>query len=240
MMGVRVITIDGPSGSGKGTISQLLAERLGWRLLDSGALYRVLAVAAERRGVAVDDEVTLEELACSLDVEFMHGDRKGAVRVLLEGKEVTDTIRSETCGSNASRVAGLARVRGALLERQRTFRELPGLVADGRDMGTVVFPDADLKIFLTASREERARRRYNQLRGKGINVNLATLLTDIGDRDSRDRDRVNSPLRPAEDAVVIDTTASTIDEVVANIMGVVLRRGLWADGSSASSGHGRR
>jgi len=214
---IPVVTVDGPSGVGKGTISLLLTERLGWRFLDSGALYRLVALAAIRRGVALEAEQEVARLALELAVEFVPRGRDEPA-ILLDGQEVTSEIRTETAGGNASRVAAHPAVRAALLERQRAFRRPPGLVADGRDMGTVVFPDAPVKLFLTASAEIRARRRYNQLKDKGLDVSLFDLLTEIEGRDARDRGRSSSPLRPAEDAVVIDTSDLSIDEVFAKAL----------------------
>jgi len=226
MAGAPVIAIDGPGGSGKGTVAQLLARRLGWHLLDSGALYRVLGLAAERNGVGLDDEAGLAALAASLDVAFVGEPGGGVPRVVLERENVSEAIRSERCGENASRVAALPAVRAALLARQRAFRRPPGLVADGRDMGTVVFPQAEVKIFLTASPEERARRRYKQLIDKGIESNICSLARDIAARDHRDRERAAAPLRPAEDAVVIDTTGHGIDVVLEHVLAVAADRGL--------------
>ena len=186
MVSAPVITIDGPSGSGKGTVAGILAKRLGWNLLDSGALYRLLAFAAGNHGVALDNEALLEKLAAHLDVQFVGATDGKPARIILEGDEVTHAIRSEAVAAGASKVAALPAVRDALLQRQRAFQEFPGLVADGRDMGTVVFPDAPLKVFLTASAEERARRRYLQLKAKGDDVSLSGLLDEIRARDERD------------------------------------------------------
>ncbi len=211
---VPVITIDGPTASGKGTIARLLAQRLGWHILDSGALYRLVALAADKHRIPLDDVDSLATLAAHLDVEFVPGEGDEEMKVLLEGEDVTQELRTETCGNGASKVAALPAVRDALLERQRAFARPPGLIADGRDMGTVVFPDAVVKIFLTASAEERARRRYNQLKDKGLGVTLDSLLDEIAERDERDRNRAVAPLVPAEDAVVLDTSALDIDTVV--------------------------
>ncbi|NOX26947.1 MAG: (d)CMP kinase [Gammaproteobacteria bacterium] len=208
-----VITVDGPGGAGKGTISGLLACRLGWNLLDSGAMYRVTALAATKKGVDFADIAAITDVAHGLDVVFAPCDE--GVSVFLSGQDVSSEIRTEACGELASRVATVGAVRDALLERQRAFQVAPGLVADGRDMGTVVFPSAELKIYLTASAEERAKRRHKQLIDKGISVNLARLLEDITERDERDINREVAPLKPAEDAVVVDTTVLSIDEVVA-------------------------
>ena len=213
---VPVITIDGASGTGKGVVARQLATRLGWHFLDSGVLYRVLALSAQKHGIRMDNEPALEVLAGHLDVQFVAAD-SDSPHILLEGQEVTDAIRTEQVGGDASRVGVLPAVRAALLDRQRAFRELPGLVTDGRDMGTVVFPDAIVKIFLTASLEERVRRRYNQLKEKGIDVSLTTLAGELGLRDQRDQERSIAPLRPARDAVIIDTDQMTIEEVVGQI-----------------------
>jgi cytidylate kinase len=211
-----VLTVDGPSGSGKGTISQLLAEKRGWNFLDSGALYRILGLAAFEAGVALDDRTKLAQLALTLDVSF-RSNPGGVAEVFLNGEAVGDRLRTEEAGERASVVAAVPEVRTALLERQRAFRQPPGLVADGRDMGTTVFPDATLKIFLTASPEVRAERRYKQLKQKGFDVNLARLLGEIRDRDARDSARTASPLKPADDAVIVDTSTMTIDEVVERV-----------------------
>lgn len=216
--GIPVITIDGPSGSGKGTVSRLLAAQLGWHFLDSGALYRLVALAALHHAVSLEDEVSLKTLAAHLDVQFVAEDGAVESRMVLEGEDVTDAIRSEECGNAASVVAALPSVRHALLHRQRAFREPPGLVADGRDMGTVIFPDAKPKIFLTATQEERAQRRYKQLNAKGVSVNLQHILGELVERDARDSERSVSPLRPAADAITIDTTTLTIDDVVGKVM----------------------
>ncbi|MBJ6138130.1 (d)CMP kinase [Marinobacter litoralis] len=213
-----VITVDGPGGAGKGTITQMLARKLGWHLLDSGALYRLTALAATRQGVALDDEPGLVEVAATLDVEFEPGEVGQPVRVLLSGQDVTSEIRTETCGNNASKVAVMQPVRDALLQRQRDFQKAPGVVADGRDMGTVVFPDAPVKIFLTASAEERARRRYNQLKDAGVDVTIDAVLDEIRVRDDRDMNRSAAPLKPADDAQVIDSTGLSIEEVLDRCM----------------------
>lgn len=221
-----VITVDGPGGSGKGTLSGMLAARLGWHLLDSGALYRLLAFAAQKRGTDLADEQALVELAANLDVQFIADAEGGEQRIMLEGDDVSRTIRTETVGAGASRVAALPAVRQALLARQQAFREAPGLVADGRDMGTVVFPDAQLKIFLTASPEIRAERRYRQLLEKGETASLAGLLDEINARDERDMNRSIAPLRPAEDAVLIDSSHMSIENVLETVQAEARKRNL--------------
>ncbi|QBY05776.1 (d)CMP kinase [Thalassotalea sp. HSM 43] len=213
---IPLITIDGPSGAGKGTVARIVAEQLGWNFLDSGAIYRVLAVATEHHGIDVDNEESVIPLAAHLDVEFSVEDNE--TRILLEGEDVTDNIRTETVGAVASKVAAYPRVREALLRRQRAFRETPGLIADGRDMGTVVFPDAKVKVFLDASAEERARRRYLQLQQKGGDVSIGRLLEDIRLRDDRDRNRAVAPLVPAEGALIVDSTEMSIEQVVEKIL----------------------
>ena len=209
---VPVITIDGPSGSGKGTIAQLLADRLGWRVLDSGALYRLVGYAVDQAGMRFEDENKINKMASELHVEFDNGE------IRLAGVEVTDLIRTEHAGNNASKVAAMPGVRAALLDWQRDYATLPGLVADGRDMGTTVFPRAGVKIFLTASAEERARRRHKQLKEKGLPANLAALTTEIEERDARDRSRTASPLLAAPDAIEIDSTALGIGDVVSRVL----------------------
>jgi cytidylate kinase len=216
-----VLTIDGPSGAGKGTIAQLMAKKLNWHLLDSGALYRLTALAAMQQNVAFDDEPGLVEVAKGLKVTFVPTGFGEPVNVLLDGKDVTQVIRTEIAGNNASKVAPFSKVRHALLKIQKDFQQPPGLVADGRDMGTVVFPDARYKVFLTASAEARAERRFKQLKGKGESVNIATLLKGIEERDARDSNRKAAPLKPAEDAVVIDTTGRSIEEVLQQVFQLV-------------------
>jgi cytidylate kinase len=214
-MKAPVLAIDGPSGSGKGTIAREVASTLGFHLLDSGALYRLVALAGRDAGVA--DEPGLAALASRIEILF-GADREGGERITLGGKDVTDEVRLETTGALASKVAALPAVRTALLARQHGFRRPPGLVADGRDMGTVVFPDAPLKVFLTASPEERAKRRHNQLIDKGNADSLAALSRDIAERDARDSTRVVAPLRPAPDAVVIDTTGVSVADIVGRVL----------------------
>jgi CMP/dCMP kinase len=221
-----VVTIDGPSGAGKGAVSRLLAAKLGWRLLDSGALYRLTALAGLRAGLAADDRAGHAALAQRMDVHFT-AQVDGSERILLNGEDVSLEVRSEQTGAGASRVAQWPEVRGALLQRQRSFADPPGLVADGRDMGTVVFPEAALKIFLTASAEERALRRYKQLKDKGSAVNLAALSREIAERDRQDANRAVSPMRPAPDALTIDSTSLSIQAVVAAIGEAGEARGLW-------------
>ncbi len=208
-----VITVDGPSGSGKGTVCRLLADKLGWDVLDSGAIYRVLSLAALHHQIALDNEEGLVPLAANLDVQFLVDSQTNAGKVILEGEDVTTTIRNEEVGAAASKVAALPRVREALLRRQRAFRTENGLIADGRDMGTVVFQDAPLKIYLTASAEERARRRFVELNTRGLDVTLSGLLQDIQARDERDMNRAVAPLVPAEDAIELDTSELNAQQV---------------------------
>ena len=213
-----VITVDGPSGSGKGTVCRLLAEKLGWDVLDSGAIYRVLSLAALHHQIALDNEDALVPLAANLDVQFLVDSQTNAAKVVLEGEDVTTTIRNEEVGAAASKVAALPRVREALLRRQRAFRTERGLIADGRDMGTVVFKDAPLKIFLTASAQERAKRRFVELNARGLNVTLSGLLKDIQERDDRDMNRAVAPLVPAEDAIELDTSELNAQQVYDKVL----------------------
>ncbi len=220
---IPVLTIDGPSGSGKGTIGQQIAAAHGWHFLDSGAMYRVVALAALDAGIDFSDTDGLVGVARESDIRFLP--RVGSTaEVILNGQVVSERLRTEEAGAGASRVAAVPAVREALLQRQREFRQAPGLVADGRDMGTTVFPDATLKIFLTASAEERAQRRYKQLKEKGFSVNLPRLLGEIHERDERDSTRSASPLRPAEDAIEVDTTGVGIDQVVERIEHLLQQR----------------
>ncbi|GAA4866133.1 (d)CMP kinase [Luteimonas vadosa] len=222
---VPVLTIDGPSGSGKGTISRAVAHRLGWHYLDSGALYRAVGVAAAWADLDLDDPGALVRCAFDTEIDFRETP-DGDLRVLVNGHDATDELRTETAGAAASAIAAIPAVRTALRDRQRAFRRLPGLVADGRDMGTVIFPDAAWKVFLTASAEERAERRYNQLKNKGVSVTLAGLLREILARDARDASRAVAPLRPAPEAVCIDTTGLGIDEVVDSVLALLPGRGV--------------
>ena len=214
---VPVIAIDGPSGSGKGTIAHRVANALGWHLLDSGALYRLVALAARKAGVPLDDADRLAALASALEVRF-DSNQDGSERIRLAGVDITREVRKESTGALASKVAVIPEVRAALIDRQRAFQRPPGLVADGRDMGTQVFPSAALKIFLTASAEERARRRHKQLKDKGMDVSLAALSRDIEDRDRRDTERSVAPLRPAEDARILDSSGQSIEAVTRTIL----------------------
>ena len=207
-----IITIDGPAGSGKGTIASLVAQKLGWHILDSGALYRLTALAALQQNIASNDEETLSQLARNLDIAFELGE------VYLAGQCVSLAIREEECGNMASKIAAISTVRSALLQRQRDFQQAPGLIADGRDMGTVVFPHAAIKIFLTASAEERAKRRLNQLKQNKISASLTRLIKEIKARDARDINRQSSPLKAADDAIVIDSSFMTIADVVDQVM----------------------
>jgi len=217
---VPVITLDGPGGAGKGTVCLGLAERLGWHILDSGSLYRLAALEALQKDVA--DESQLIEITKNMDVEYVP--EGGQLRVRLDGSDVTDAIRAEAVGARASEIAAIAALRRVLLERQRAFAVPPGLLADGRDMGTVVFPQAQLKIFLTASPEERAKRRYKQLKEKGIDANLPELVAELEARDKRDCERSAAPLKVADDAILLDTTALSIEEVVDRVMHMASQR----------------
>jgi len=225
---VPVVTIDGPSGSGKGTVCQLMASKLGFHYLDSGALYRLLALAAKRHGVEMNNVESLAVLAAHMDISFQMNTEGQQPKVMLEGEDVSSLIRNEEVGADASLVAAYPEVRTALLQRQRAFAVAPGLIADGRDMGTVVFPDADAKIFLTASPEERAERRYKQLIDKGESVSLAALVEQVRKRDERDMNRKASPLVPANNAVVLDSSEMSIDEVLNSGLEIVEQNGIQA------------
>ncbi|PIE42882.1 MAG: cytidylate kinase [Gammaproteobacteria bacterium] len=218
-----IVTIDGPSGAGKGTIAQMLARKLGWHLLDSGALYRLTGLNAVKSGIALDDVPALIELCLRLDVAFTPGQDGEPTQVLLSGQDVTSELRTEVNGERASVVAAIPEVRDALLQRQRDFQQRPGLVADGRDMGTVVFPEATLKFYLTASAQARAERRFNQLKAGGGSVRISALLKDIQARDERDMNRSTSPLRPAEDAIEMDTTGMTVSAVFDKVLKTIGR-----------------
>lgn len=213
-----VITLDGPSGTGKGTLCYLIAKELGWHYLDSGASFRILAHAAVEKGVNVQHEIALQKLAAALDFEFVETSTSNEMQVLVEGVDVTAAIRTEDCGNTASKIAIFPAVRQTLLARQRAFRKWPGLVTDGRDMGTVIFPDASLKFFLNADTKERAQRRFLQLKKKGVHARLDSILQDLEERDRRDQDRGTAPLKPAEDALFVDTTHLDIDASFAELM----------------------
>jgi len=221
---IPVLAIDGPSGSGKGTVGQLLAQRLGWHFLDSGALYRALGVAANRAEVDLGDKPALARLAMAMDIRFLPRSGGDVVDVRLNGEEAGDRLRTEESGRRASILAAIPEVRLALLQKQHSFRQPPGLVADGRDMGSVVFPDAILKVYLTATPEVRAERRYKQLKDKGFDVNLRRLLDEIRERDARDARREASPLKPASDACILDTSLLDISGVVERVYGLLQER----------------
>lgn len=223
---VPVVTIDGPGGSGKGTVCALLARELGWHLLDSGALYRLTALAACKRTINLDDEQAVAVVAEHLDVQFLAGGAGEPTKILLDGNDVTAAIRQEEIGIAASKVATQPAVRSALLARQQAFAELPGLIADGRDMGTVVFPNAPVKIFLTASAEERAKRRFLQLQEQGVNVSLDRLLEDIVRRDEQDTNRAVAPMKPADDAIILDSTKLSIQEVLTRVKELMEQKAL--------------
>lgn len=220
---IPLITIDGPSGSGKGTIARRVADRLGWHLLDSGALYRLVALAARQTGLDPEDQPAHAAIAKALDVRFT-STAAGDEQIWLKGQDVTAEIRTERAGDDASRVAVMPGVRAALVDRQRAFAQPPGLVADGRDMGTVIFPTARVKIFLTASAEERARRRHKQLKDKGLDVSLAALSREIAERDRRDINRPVAPLVAASDALIVDSTSLSIDAVVDRVLALAHER----------------
>src|SRR5215467_6377881 len=222
---VPVLAIDGPSGSGKGTISRAVADALGWHLLDSGALYRAVGFAAGMEGIDLSDAEAVTRCAQTTKISFRASKDGGETRVIVNGMDATDELRTETCGAAASAIAAIPGVRAALFDKQRGFRRAPGLVADGRDMGTVIFPEAGVKVFLTASAEERANRRYKQLKEKGLGVTLSALLREIQARDVRDAERAVAPLKPAADAVLIDSTGTSIDAVVTRVLTLVRKGG---------------
>jgi len=221
---IPLITVDGPGGSGKGTLSRLLATRLGWYWLDSGAIYRLLALAALKSNTALDDPAALSQLAKKLDIHFQEG-ADGEPVIILGAEDVTSQLRSESCGKTASTIATLGEVRTALLERQQAFLQLPGLVADGRDMGTIVFPFAKLKVFLTASLEKRAQRRHKQLKDQGFEISIDALFREIAARDERDSNRKVAPLRPADDAIVVDCSSISIEEMLDQVLTLAAEKG---------------
>ncbi len=223
---IPVITIDGPSGSGKGTLCRLLAKRLGWHILDSGAIYRLLSLAAQKHQIAATNVDKLVQLAAELNIDFRADNKKNESHVFLDNEDVSLDLRTETCGKFASQISALPAVRHALLQKQRDFQVAPGLVCDGRDMGTVVFPAADLKIFLIASAEERAKRRYKQLKNKGLCVTLRAILEDMVARDERDSNRNAAPLKPAADSVQLDSSRLTVNAVLKQVLALAKERGL--------------
>lgn len=217
---IPVLTIDGPSGSGKGTISRAVAQRLGWHYLDSGAIYRAVGLAAAWEGVDLSDADSVAACAARTEIRFI-AEGEGEPHIVVNGKDATRQLRTETAGAAASAIAAHPPVRLALVDLQKRFRQSPGLVADGRDMGTVIFPDARFKVFLTASAGERAKRRYKQLKEKGVSVTLDSLLHEIAARDERDAGRAVAPLKPAEDAVILDSTGVPITEVIERVLAVL-------------------
>ena len=217
-MGVPILTIDGPSGAGKGTVSRLIAQKLGWHYLDSGAIYRALALELTEKDVLHESIAEMVDVALGMDLVFGCSENRS---VLLNGQDVTDLLGLESTGNNASKIAAIPEIRAALLQKQHDFKQAPGLVADGRDMGTVVFPEAKHKVFLTASASERAERRYKQLKEKGIDANLLKITADIQERDQRDSERQISPLVPAADAIYIDSSTMSIQAVVAEVLSLV-------------------
>ena len=218
---ISILTVDGPSGVGKGTVARIVAQKQGWHLLDSGAIYRAFALAVDARGIDIKDESALEYVAKNLDLEFKTEADNELVSVYLDGNEVSNILRTEQTGEMASKIASIGVVRAALLQRQQGFAKPPGLVADGRDMGTVVFADAAFKIFLTASAQERANRRLKQLQNQGSKGIISKILAEVVARDERDSSRKHSPLKPAEDALIIDTTELSIDEVITQVMTLI-------------------
>uniref|UniRef100_UPI0034DF19C8 (d)CMP kinase n=1 Tax=Candidatus Thiodubiliella endoseptemdiera TaxID=2738886 RepID=UPI0034DF19C8 len=220
----NILTIDGPSGVGKGTVARIMAQKLGWHLLDSGAIYRAFALAVDARGIGIGNEDTLEKIAQTLDLTFKTEEGSELVSVFLDGKDVSKILRTEKTGEMASKIASIGVVRAALLKRQQDFAQTPGLVADGRDMGTVVFVDAPFKVFLTASAQERAKRRLKQLQAQGTMGIISQILAEVVARDERDCSRKNAPLKPADDALIIDTTELSIDEVLAQVSELVTKK----------------
>ncbi len=220
----NILTIDGPSGVGKGTVARIMAQKLGWHLLDSGAIYRAFALAVDARGIGIGNEDTLEKIAQTLDLTFKTEEGSELVSVFLNGKDVSKILRTEKTGEMASKIASIGVVRAALLKRQQDFAQTPGLVADGRDMGTVVFVDAPFKVFLTASAQERSKRRLKQLQAQGTMGIISQILAEVVARDERDCSRKNAPLKPADDALIIDTTELSIDEVLAQVSELVTKK----------------
>jgi cytidylate kinase len=226
---IPVVTIDGPSGSGKGTVSLLLAKQLGWHYLDSGTLYRVLACAVLRDRVSEEDEASIVALIPALTIQFVIDDQKMEKKVILDGVDITEDIRTEQTSQMSSKISTFSGVRQALVARQHSFRQAPGLVTDGRDMGTVIFPDANLKIYLTASAKVRAERRFEQLKNKGFGGTLAAIQRELEERDKRDQERTIAPLKPAVDAHIVDSSTMSIDEVLMHILGLAKTQQLYSE-----------